>query len=584
MRRGWADAIADQAVEPRTAARLIAQLAILEDEALAFCRLLERWARGGPSHRRRAAARRGAPGAAERVERALLGARAAARPLPASARARAPAEGRSWFGEPGQRRARRLGAGARAGRRRGRAPPGRRRLPRARGADPGARRARRRRSASTRAPTAGSLWAGLFDLRENLLGPAPRTTCRRSPPSAGAMADPVELTVVGSINVDFVARMERLPQPRRDGRRPPVPPAPGRQGREPGGRRGPARRAREAGRRRRRRRARRRGARAALLARRRRARGRAQTGQTGVALIYVDAAGENEIAVFPGANAAADAARGRGGRALPARGARRGRPAPPRPAPPSSRSTRRRPARSTSSPTCSSSTGSSTRSSSARQARRGHPRQGRRRPLRGRPPGRRLRLVEIVPRDGTGAGDAFTACLVVSLLEGRPHEEALRRACTAGRLRRRDGRRAELAADERRPRGVGEAALTRDHPRLRPRPRRRDRTPARARLARAGAARRDDRRRQPDDREDDHERPEGARVRRPRRGARSRRARPTRSCAARSVAAHVHGESGLDGPELPPPAGAARRGARRRLPGAPDRERAGAVTLVPSDR
>jgi ribokinase len=38
----------------------------------------------------------------------------------------------------------------------------------------------------------------------------------------------------------------------------------------------------------------------------------------------------------------------------------------------------------------------------------------------------------IVAVDGTGAGDAFTACLVVSLLEGRPYEEALRRACTAG--------------------------------------------------------------------------------------------------------------------------------------------------------
>jgi len=34
--------------------------------------------------------------------------------------------------------------------------------------------------------------------------------------------------------------------------------------------------------------------------------------------------------------------------------------------------------------------------------------------------------------DGTGAGDAFTACLVVSLLEGRPYDEALRRACGAG--------------------------------------------------------------------------------------------------------------------------------------------------------
>src|SRR5206468_1364303 len=36
--------------------------------------------------------------------------------------------------------------------------------------------------------------------------------------------------------------------------------------------------------------------------------------------------------------------------------------------------------------------------------------------------------------DGTGAGDAFTACLVVSLLEGRPREEALRRACAAGAI------------------------------------------------------------------------------------------------------------------------------------------------------
>jgi ribokinase len=36
--------------------------------------------------------------------------------------------------------------------------------------------------------------------------------------------------------------------------------------------------------------------------------------------------------------------------------------------------------------------------------------------------------------DGTAAGDAFTACLVVSLLEGRARQEALRRACIAGAL------------------------------------------------------------------------------------------------------------------------------------------------------
>jgi ribokinase len=40
--------------------------------------------------------------------------------------------------------------------------------------------------------------------------------------------------------------------------------------------------------------------------------------------------------------------------------------------------------------------------------------------------------VEVA--DGTAAGDAFAACLVVSLLEGRARDEALRRACVAGAL------------------------------------------------------------------------------------------------------------------------------------------------------
>lgn len=40
--------------------------------------------------------------------------------------------------------------------------------------------------------------------------------------------------------------------------------------------------------------------------------------------------------------------------------------------------------------------------------------------------------VEAV--DGTAAGDAFTACLVVSLLEGRYRDESLRRACAAGAI------------------------------------------------------------------------------------------------------------------------------------------------------
>jgi ribokinase len=40
--------------------------------------------------------------------------------------------------------------------------------------------------------------------------------------------------------------------------------------------------------------------------------------------------------------------------------------------------------------------------------------------------------VEAV--DGTAAGDAFTACFVISLLEGRARDEALRRACAAGAI------------------------------------------------------------------------------------------------------------------------------------------------------
>src|ERR1700737_393434 len=70
---GWPDLLVDCAPQDATAQRLVAQLRACQVAALAFCRLLERWARGEaePSTpgRREAALRR----AAERAETALTG-------------------------------------------------------------------------------------------------------------------------------------------------------------------------------------------------------------------------------------------------------------------------------------------------------------------------------------------------------------------------------------------------------------------------------------------------------------------------------------------------------------------------------
>ena len=70
---GWADLLVDYAPEGATAQRLVAQLRACQVSALAFCRLLERWARGEASPStpgaREAALRR----AAERAETALSG-------------------------------------------------------------------------------------------------------------------------------------------------------------------------------------------------------------------------------------------------------------------------------------------------------------------------------------------------------------------------------------------------------------------------------------------------------------------------------------------------------------------------------
>src|SRR6188508_3690739 len=97
---GWADVLLDNAADAETADRLIRQLNAASVASLAFCRLLERWARGdaAPSTPggRQAALHR----AADRAETALAGLE---RPLGRYLLELEPerAEGRAWYGAPG---------------------------------------------------------------------------------------------------------------------------------------------------------------------------------------------------------------------------------------------------------------------------------------------------------------------------------------------------------------------------------------------------------------------------------------------------------------------------------------------------
>lgn len=167
---GWADVLAEHAVEGGSCGRLVEQLRACEAAALSFCRLLERWARGEaepatPGHRQ-AALRR----AADRAETALAGLE---RPLGRYLLELEPerAEGRSWYGEPGAAELREWEPVlSRAGVR----------ICSTRVAQAYLElavlvRALEGLSAAARleAPLdRSSLWAGLFDLRENLLGRA----------------------------------------------------------------------------------------------------------------------------------------------------------------------------------------------------------------------------------------------------------------------------------------------------------------------------------------------------------------------------------------------------------------------------
>lgn len=162
--------LADHAADDATGRRLIAQLRACEAAALAYCRLLERWARGDaapatPGHRQ-AALRR----AADRAETALSGLE---EPLGRYLLELEPerAEGRSWYGEPSAAELLEWGpvllrAGVRVCP--VRVAQSYLELAVLVRALEGLAAAARMQSP----PDRSSLWAGLFDLRENLLGGA----------------------------------------------------------------------------------------------------------------------------------------------------------------------------------------------------------------------------------------------------------------------------------------------------------------------------------------------------------------------------------------------------------------------------
>ena len=165
---GWGDVIREHAATDRTAQRLTEQLRACEAAALAFCRLLERWNRGeavpATAGAREAALRH----AADRVETAIAGLDV---PLSRYLLELEPerAEGRSWYAGPGA-------GSSSSGARSSIAPacmPARTASPPSTsssrcwcGRSKGLADAARLDSS----PDRSSLWAGLFDLRDTLLG------------------------------------------------------------------------------------------------------------------------------------------------------------------------------------------------------------------------------------------------------------------------------------------------------------------------------------------------------------------------------------------------------------------------------
>jgi hypothetical protein len=97
---GWPKVLRAYAADELTARRLTAQLRACEAAALAFCRLLERWSRGDAAPATPGARQAALRHAADRVETALAGLE---EPLGRYLIELQPeqAEGRSWYGGPG---------------------------------------------------------------------------------------------------------------------------------------------------------------------------------------------------------------------------------------------------------------------------------------------------------------------------------------------------------------------------------------------------------------------------------------------------------------------------------------------------
>ena len=167
---GWAEVLAEHAAEERTGKRLIAQLVACEAAGLAFCRLLERWGRGDASPSTAGAREAALRHAADRAETALAGLEA---PLGRYLLELEPdsAEGRSWYGEPGAGELREWDAVLR----RAGVSASSTRVAQAYLELAVLVRALEGLAASAQMgsiPDRSALWAGLFDLRENLLGRA----------------------------------------------------------------------------------------------------------------------------------------------------------------------------------------------------------------------------------------------------------------------------------------------------------------------------------------------------------------------------------------------------------------------------